>query len=156
MPRTEYHELYGWMPQSVIDSISTKDRMLLFMNWLGMKPTYTGRVIVNAVVKELGDEFLEYMLKDAICALQYDGELSKENAINLMKDMLDDFATDVNLLYEYVKNYHQDYLGISNEDSDEPEFDGAGFTAEDNHPVENTKKSGPRRDPLTGKFMKAM
>ena len=115
MPRTEYHELYGWMPQSVIDSISTKDRMLLFMNWLGMKPTYTGRVIVNAVVKELGDEFLEYMLKDAICALQYDGELSKENAINLMK-----------------------------------------FTAEDNHPVENTKKSGPRRDPLTGKFMKAM
>ena len=105
----EYHEVYGWMPQDIIDKLDTFDRSKLFISFILRKPTEAGWRIVSAAVKELGEPFLEYVFKTTISSLQEDGEFTKEEVIELVKDLFTSFATDLNIFRQYVEEYLDEY-----------------------------------------------
>ena len=72
--KREYNEVYGWMPDSVINHLSQADRMCLFLDWINREPTDTGWLITMVVVNSLGKDFMRYILDCAIESVEVDGE----------------------------------------------------------------------------------
>lgn len=101
----QYHEIYGWMPQSIIDKLDNADRSSLLINFIAREPTEAGWRIVGAAVKELGEPFLEYMFMNTINSLQEDGEATKEEVMEIVTDLFTSFATDLNIFRQYVEEY---------------------------------------------------
>lgn len=159
----EYNMIYGWLPKAVIAHLSMEDRGRLFIDWLTRKPTNTGYLIVSAVVKELGDDFLVYMASSvAESLLMVDEEVTKETVLEGMEILLESFATDVNILYEYVSNYRTEALGVDEDDLSEfcnplksedkkPDLPTQEQVAESKVTTSNT---GALRDSVTGRFIK--
>ena len=58
----EYNQVYGWLPQEVIANLSMEDKGRCFIDWLKRTPTDAGWLVVSAVVKKLGDRFIQYMM----------------------------------------------------------------------------------------------
>ena len=98
----EYNQVYGWLPQEVIANLSMEDKGRCFIEWLKRTPTDAGWRVVSAVVKELGDRFIQYMM---------------DSILEGMKSLATLFATDGNILYGFVAEY-QEFLEDS--DSEEP------------------------------------
>ena len=139
MKRTEYHEVYGWMPQDIINKLSQMDRNRLFIEFISRKPTPAGRYIVTAAIKELGEKFIHYMFSTTLEALQVDGEVTKDELKENIQALFESFATDLNVFQDYVDNYLEE-TGVQ---------EGAD-------PVEETvepKKQMPERD-SKGRFIK--
>ena len=106
MKRREYHEIYGFLPEEIINKISEVDRCRLFTEWVFRKPTSTGWFITRAVVAALGDEFINYMLRGIVEVLDRDGEeITKEVLVEELTNMLETFASDSNVLEEYVSHH---------------------------------------------------
>ena len=62
-------------------------------------------------------------------------EVTKENLLEAVKDMMNVFASDINTLYEYVELYQEEYPEKLN--------------------LKRTSSTVPQpRDPKTGRFMK--
>ena len=101
----QYHEIYGWMPQSIIDKLDNADRSSLLISFITREPTEAGWRIVGAAVKELGEPFLEYMFMNTINSLQEDGEATKEEVMEIVTDLFTSFATDLNIFRQYVEEY---------------------------------------------------
>lgn len=101
----QYHEIYGWMPQNIIDKLDNEDRSSLLINFITREPTEAGWRIVGAAVKELGEPFLEYMFMNTINTLQEDGEATKEEVMEIVTDLFTSFATDLNIFRQYVEEY---------------------------------------------------
>jgi hypothetical protein len=123
----EYHEVYGWMPQDIIDKLDTFDRSMLFLSFITRKPTEAGWRIVSATVKELGESFLEYVFKNTINSLQEDGEVTKDEVIEIVRDLFTSFATDLNIFRQYVEEYLNEYADECVESKKQmPERDAKG------------------------------
>ena len=115
----QYHEIYGFMPSDVINRLSQSDRNKMFLEWLSREPTPTGW-------------FFEKIYE----GINSDGtEVTRENLLEGVKELMNAFASDINILYEYVELYQEEY----------PE--------KQNLKTETSTVSQPR-DPKTGRFMK--
>jgi hypothetical protein len=113
--KREYNEVYGWMPESIINHLSQVDRMLLFIDWVNREPTEAGKFVATVVVRQMGDEFIEYMFKKVYESLQEDGDVTKEDVIEGVKVLMESFATDPNTLVQFIDYY----LDETDSDSEE-------------------------------------
>ena len=132
----QYHEVYGFMPKDVINRLSQFDRNKMFINWLLRQPTPTGWFFTKTIVAALGEDFINYLFEKVDEGMNSDGtEVTKENLLEAVKDMMNVFASDINTLYEYVELYQEEYPEKLN--------------------LKRTSSTVPQpRDPKTGRFMK--
>ena len=130
-----YHEIYGFMPSDVINRLSQSDRNKMFLEWLSREPTPTGWFFTKAIVAALGEDFIDYLVEKIYEGIISDGtEVTRENLLEGVKELMNAFASDINILYEYVELYQEEY----------PEKQNRGTTSTAPQP----------RDPKTGRFMK--
>lgn len=130
-----YHEIYGFMPSDVINRLSPSDRNKMFLEWLSREPTPTGWFFTKAVIATLGEDFINYLFEKIYEGIISDGtEVTRENLLEAVKDLMNAFASDINILYEYVELYQEEY----------PEKQNRGTASTVPQP----------RDPKTGRFMK--
>ena len=145
--REEYNEVYGYLPQEIINKLSEVDRTKLFFRWLKRKPTATGWFIARTVIEAMGEEFITYMINGIIESLQEDGGLTptKETVVESLSILMETFATDSNILNDYIHTYRTEVLGLDEETLDE-----------DPQPETKTeeKKASPKRD-AKGRFIKS-
>lgn len=132
----QYHEIYGFMPKSVIDRLSQLDKNEMIIEWLSREPTPTGWFFTKTIVAALGEDFINYLFEKVDEGMNSDGtEVTKENLLEAVKDMMNVFASDINTLYEYVELYQEEYPEKLN--------------------LKRTSSTVPQpRDPKTGRFMK--
>ena len=131
----QYHEVYGFMPKDVINRLSQFDRNKMFINWLLREPTPTGWFFTKTIVNALGEDFINYLFEKVDEGMNSDGEeVTREGLLEGVKDLMNAFASDINILYEYVELYQEEY----------PEKQNQGTTSTMPQP----------RDPKTGRFMK--
>ena len=131
----QYHEIYGFMPKDVISRLSQSDRNEMIIEWLSREPTPTGWFFTKTIVAALGEDFINYLLEKVDEGMNSDGEkVTREGLLEGVKDLMNAFASDINILYEYVELYQEEY----------PEKQNWG-----------TVSTAPQpRDPKTGRFMK--
>ena len=152
MKRREYHEIYGFLPNDIINKISEVDRRRLFIEYVLRKPTSTGWFITRTIVSALGDQFINYMLNNiAINLDEEDIQITKDALVDELQALMESFATDSNTLEEYVRNYRETVLGIKDDDFNEDDLEQIQ-TKE----ILDDKKScnGPKRD-AKGRFIKS-
>ena len=132
----QYHEVYGFMPSDVINRLSQFDRNKMFINWLLREPTPTGWFFTKTIVAALGEDFINYLFEKVDDGMDSDGaEVTKESLLEAVKELMNSFASDINILYEYVELYYEEYPEKLNQ--------------------ETTPSTVPQpRDPKTGRFMK--
>ena len=131
----QYHEIYGFMPKDVINRLSQSDRNEMIIEWLSREPTPTGWFFTKTIVAALGEDFINYLLEKVDDGMNSDGEkVTRESLLEGVKDLMNAFASDINILYEYVELYQEEY----------PEKQNQGTTSTTPQP----------RDPKTGRFMK--
>ena len=132
----QYHEAYGFMPKDVINRLSQFDRNKMFINWLLREPTPTGWFFTKTIVAALGEGFINYLFEKVDEGMNSDGEeVTRESLLEGVKDLMNAFASDINILYEYVELYQEEYPEKLN--------------------LERTTSTVPQpRDPKTGRFMK--
>ena len=132
----QYHEVYGFMPSDVINRLSQFDRNKMFINWLLREPTPTGWFFTKTIVAALGEDFINYLFEKVDECMNSDGtEVTKESLLEAVKELMNSFASDINILYEYVELYYEEYPEKLNQ--------------------ETASSTVPQpRDPKTGRFMK--
>ena len=132
----QYHEVYGFMPSDVINRLSQFDRNKMFINWLLREPTPTGWFFTKTIVSALGEDFINYLFEKVDDGMNSDGtEVTKESLLEAVKELMNSFASDINILYEYVELYYEEYPEKLNQ--------------------ETASSTVPQpRDPKTGRFMK--
>ena len=132
----QYHEVYGFMPKDVINRLSQFDRNKMFINWLLREPTPTGWFFTKTIVTTLGEDFINYLFEKVDDGMNSDGtEVTKESLLEAVKELMNSFASDINILYEYVELYYEEYPEKLNQ--------------------ETASSTVPQpRDPKTGRFMK--
>ena len=132
----QYHEVYGFMPKDVINRLSQFDRNKMFINWLLREPTPTGWFFTKTIVAALGEDFINYLFEKVDDGMNSDGtEVTKESLLDAVKELMNSFASDINILYEYVELYYEEYPEKLNQ--------------------ETASSTVPQpRDPKTGRFMK--
>lgn len=124
------------MPKSIINRLSQSDRNEMIIEWLSREPTPTGWFFTKTIVAALGEDFINYLFEKVDEGMNSDGtEVTKENLLEAVKDMMNVFASDINTLYEYVELYQEEYPEKLN--------------------LKRTSSTVPQpRDPKTGRFMK--
>lgn len=101
-----YNEVYGWMPSSIVNNLSAEDRSKMFLLWINRKSTATGWFVVAAAVNALGENFLEYVFTVILKELSEDGhQPTKEEVIDTIKNVLESFASDLNVMMEFINTY---------------------------------------------------
>ena len=128
--------MYGFMPKDVINRLSQFDRNKMFINWLLREPTPTGWFFTKTIVAALGEDFINYLFEKVDDGMDSDGaEVTKESLLEAVKELMNSFASDINILYEYVELYYEEYPEKLNQ--------------------ETASSTVPQpRDPKTGRFMK--
>ena len=109
--KREYHEVYGWMPREVIQHLSEEDRNRMIHDWIYRDATETGMFIVAAVIKTLGEHFLHYLFSQALenCACAVLGITpTKEDVNDAIRNILDSWASDTNLLHNFLEMYFEE------------------------------------------------
>lgn len=120
MKRREYNEIYGFLPDYIVDRFTEFDKRRLFIEWLMRKPTATGWFITRSVVTALGDGFVDYILKGIMSDLVEEGTpVTKETLVEELSTMMEHFASDSNSLEEYVRLYRTEVLGLDDYDFSE-------------------------------------
>ena len=132
----QYHEIYGFMPKDVINRLSQSDRNKMIIEWLSREPTPTGWFFTKTIVAALGEGFINYLFEKVDEGINSDGEeVTRESLLEGVKDLMNAFASDINILYEYVELYYEEYPEKLNQ--------------------ETASSTVPQpRDPKTGRFMK--
>ena len=133
--RKEYSEVYGWMPREIVNRLDEDIKREMFVEYILRKPTDTGWFITAAVVKALGEDFLEYLFTSVIeCIQDEDGVPVKEEVMAVITGLLESFATDSNVLHCFVDDYFEktgnkpvvDLTGIVTPEKKMPERDAKG------------------------------
>ena len=132
----QYHEIYGFMPKDVISRLSQSDKNEMIIEWLSREPTPTGWFFTKTVIAALGEDFINYLFEKVDEGINSDGtEVTREGLLEGVKDLMNAFASDINILYEYVDLYQEEYPEKQNR--------------------ETASSTVPQpRDPKTGRFMK--
>lgn len=103
-----YNEVYGWMPRDLVNMLPEKVRLRLITMWLNRHATNTGWFIVAAVLKELGEEFIKYLFNQVIIVIKEDGdEPERGQVMNMIGSTLEAFASDTNILFNFVQDYFE-------------------------------------------------
>ena len=132
----QYHEIYGFMPKDVINRLSQSDKNEMIIEWLSREPTPTGWFFTKTVIAALGEDFINYLFEKVDEGINSDGtEVTREGLLEGVKDLMNAFASDINILYEYVELYQEEYPEKQNRET-----------------VSSTMPQP--RDPKTGRFMK--
>ena len=106
MSRIVYHDIYGFMPNSVISHLSQADKMVLLVEYATRKPTAAGEFIATVVTLALGDKFIKFITEKAVEALKSDDKpFTEEEVQDLVKGMFEQFAIDSNTLQEFITSY---------------------------------------------------
>ena len=106
----QYHEIYGFMPKDVINRLSQSDRNEMIIEWLSREPTPTGWFFTKTVIAALGEDFINYLFEKVDEGINSDGtEVTREGLLEGVKDLMNAFASDINILYEYVELYQEEY-----------------------------------------------
>lgn len=107
--KREYHEVYGWMPREVIQHLSDEDRNRMIHDWIFRDATETGMFIVSAVIKTLGENFLQYLFSQALESCDFLGvKPTKDDVNDAIRDLLDSWASDTNLLHNFLEMYFEE------------------------------------------------
>ena len=123
------------MSKDGINRLSQSDRKEMIIEWLSREPTPTGWFFTKTVIAALGEDFINYLFEKVDEGINSDGtEVTREGLLEGVKDLMNAFASDVNILYEYVELYQEEY----------PEKQNRGTTSTVPQP----------RDSKTGRFMK--
>lgn len=123
------------MPKDVISRLSQSDKNEMIIEWLSREPTPTGWFFTKTVIAALGDDFINYLFEKVDEGMNSDGEkVTRESLLEGVKDLMNAFASDINILYEYVELYQEEY----------PEKQNQGTVSTESQP----------RNPKTGRFMK--
>ena len=132
----QYHEIYGFMPKDVISRLSQSDKNEMIIEWLSREPTPTGWFFTKTIVAALGEDFINYLFEKVDDGMNSDGtEVTKESLLEAVKELMNSFASDINILYEYVELYYEEHPEKLNQ--------------------ETASSTVPQpRDPKTGRFMK--
>ena len=132
----QYNEVYGFMPKDIINRLSQLDRNKIFLEWLSREPTPIGWFFTKTIVTALGEDFINYLFEKVYEGMNSDGtEVTKESLLESVKDLMNAFASDINILYEYVELYQEEYPEKQN--------------------MKTSSSIMPQpRDPKTGRFMK--
>ena len=132
----QYHVIYGFMPKDVISRLSQSDRNEMIIEWLEREPTPTGWFFTKTVTAALGEDFINYLFEKVVEGMNSDGtEVTRDGLLEAVKDLMNAFASDINILYEYVELYQEEYPEKLNR--------------------ETVSSTVPQpRDPKTGRFMK--
>lgn len=132
----QYHVIYGFMPKDVINRLSQSDRTEMIIEWLSREPTPTGWFFTKTIVSALGEDFINYLFEKIDDGIRSDGtEVTREGLLEAVKELMNSFASDINILYEYVELYQEEYPEKQNR--------------------ETASSTVPQpRDPKTGRFMK--
>ena len=94
------------MPRDLVNKLPNEVRLRLINMWLNRHATDTGWFIVAAVLKELGDEFIKYLFNQAITSIKEDGDEPERGwVINIIRSTLEAFASDTNILFNFVQDY---------------------------------------------------
>ena len=140
MKRQEYHEIYGFLPDYIVDKFTEFDKRRLFIEWLMRKPTATGWFITRSVVTALGDGFVDYILKGIMSDLVEEGTpVTKETLVEELSTMMEHFASDSNTLEEYVRLYRTEVLGLDDYDFSE---EAEEKEKESSHPKQKRDSNG--------------
>ena len=131
----QYHEIYGFMPKDVINRLSQSDRNEMIIEWLSREPTPTGWFFTKTVTAALGEDFINYLFEKVVEGMNSDGtEVTRDGLLEAVNDLMNSFASDINILYEDVELYQEEY----------PEKQNRVTVSTEPQP----------RDPKTGRFMK--
>lgn len=124
------------MPKDVINRLSQSDRTEMIIEWLSREPTPTGWFFTKTIVSALGEDFINYLFEKIDDGIRSDGtEVTREGLLEAVKELMNSFASDINILYEYVELYQEEYPEKQNR--------------------ETASSTVPQpRDPKTGRFMK--
>lgn len=161
----EYNEVYGYLPESVINHLSEDDKRLAFLSWLTQKPSAASMFIAQVTIKALGPEFIEFLTLQAAQANEdNDVPLTKELLASEVKCLLEEFATDSNILCSYVADFLEEHESDQNVISRVKEEmslrnwkQNPGIMEQFKKTLANEKASvqnRPVRDPKTGRFIK--
>ena len=158
----EYNEVYGYLPESVINHLSETDKRLAFLDamkdWQMMKSA-------QVTIKALGPEFIEYLTVQVAQANEdNDVPLTRELLVSEVKCLLEEFATDSNILCSYVADFLEEHESdqatisrVKEEMSLRNWKQNPGIMEQFKKTLANEKASvqdKPVRDPKTGRFIK--
>ena len=120
--RREYNEVYGWMPEDIINKLSETDRKRMFLEWVLREPTATGWFITRTVVAAMGEEFLDYVISSIEEGLKEDETpVTKEELKENLSILFKSFSADSNVLCEYIRRYRVEVLGMDDSEADPEE-----------------------------------
>lgn len=107
MERIVYHDIYGFMPNSVIRHLSREDKMVMLCGHLTKTATEAGQFIASLVTLTLGEKFIKYVMEKALEALRADNEdgIPEEQVQELVNCIFKQFAADSNSLMEFINCY---------------------------------------------------
>ena len=120
--RREYNEVYGWMPDDIINKLPEIDRRRMFLECMLRKPTATGWFITRTVVAAMGEEFLDYVISSIEEGLKEDETpVTKEELKENLSILFKSFSADSNVLCEYIRRYRVEVLGMDDSEADPEE-----------------------------------
>ena len=103
MERIVYHDIFGFMPNSVISHLSHEDKMVLLAGYVSRRPTAAGEFIAAAVTLTLGEKFIKFVTEKAEEALKSDDKsFTEEEVQELVKELFEQFAIDYNTLQKFI------------------------------------------------------
>lgn len=106
MERIAYHDIYGFMPNSVIGHLSHEDKMTLLAGYVSRRPTAAGEFIATVVTLTLGEKFIKFVTEKAAETLKSDDKpFTEEDVQELVKGLFEQFAIDSNTLQEFITHY---------------------------------------------------
>lgn len=106
MNRNHYHEIYGFMPKSIVSHLSVADKTTLIGLSMARETTPAGHFMMLATITALGEPFINYMVDSLAEALAAEGGIyTRDEIASLIKDELTGFAADPNTLMEYINEY---------------------------------------------------
>lgn len=106
MKRNRYHEIYGFMPKSIVSHLSTYDKTTLIGLSLARETTPAGHFMALATITALGEPFINYMVDSLAEALAEEGGIyTRDDITSIIKDEITGFVADPNTLMEYINDY---------------------------------------------------
>ena len=109
--KREYNVVYGFMPVEIVNHLSQEDRHKMFLDWITREPTETGWFITKTIIHALGEEFLDFVVRNVMNSLNPDDYESREDfkkeVVDLLTSTIEGFASDINTLYEYIEDFKE-------------------------------------------------
>lgn len=71
------------------------------------EPTETGWFITKTIIYAIGEEFLNFVVRNVMNSLNPDDYESREDLKKKVIATIERFASDINILYEYIEDFKE-------------------------------------------------